>query len=352
MSEIKRTAILPSVGDPLLLRFWLNHYEQVWCSEVDELIVSINSSAEPAVAGYMQDLVESTKKAKLIYVPVQTDHGVAIDRALDQAGELVFLIEEDAFVLERGKVDGCFRVLERDEKDIIGSPRGSCSPEIWDYVRDFWGLMYASDGDVGPNFWPNFFFCKRGLLTETDRQFCAQAWEAGEMLPGLNMKAKGFCNGDTFVNTSLQLRAKDPRIAVVPQYHGHPEDMAKRAEGKGLWDGNCPWFHMGSLSSGVTGVLTTDDGRPLNCKHKEPKPEGWQLPSYANTEMEQIEWERRIAWWMMSLEAADDDPTDPIPDYRNEYRQALQRVIQQFGLSPSRIIRSIVGYKELLTWKI
>ncbi len=336
----------------MALRFWLRHFEQVWSSEVDELIVSINSSAEPAVAEYMKAIVRETPKAKLIYTDHQTDHGIAIDQALNAAGDLVMLIEDDAFVLERGKVAGCFAVLERGEQDIVGSPRGSCAQEIWDAVRDSFGLMFAPDGDVGPNFWPNFFFSRTQLLLDTDRNFCGAGWAPGEMVPGINHRAREQCYGDTFVNTSLQLRAKNPRIAVVAQHHGHPQDMEQRAEGLGLWKPGVPWFHMGSLSSGVTGVLMTDDGRPLTVKSKEPQPEGWRIPLYATTEMERIEWERRVAWWSMALESADEDPGDPIPGFREEYRGALARLVEQYGLAQGRIIRSMVGYKELLTWKI
>lgn len=350
---MKKTAILPSCGDPLLLRMWLKHYEQIWADEVDELIVSINSAADPEIAEFMQETVRKTPKTYLQYVDHQTDHGIAINDALEVASDgLVMLIEEDAFVRTPGQIAGCFRVLEDGEADIVGSPRDSCGPEVAQIIADAFGKMYSpKDGGVGVNFWPNFFFTSTERLKGTDRNFCARGWNPGdEVLPGFPVKELNY--GDTFVNTSIQLRQKNPRITIVPQYHGHPEDMEQRQLQKGLWDGYCPWFHMGSLSSGVTGVLTTNDGRPLTVRHKAPQEPGWELPKYANTEMERMEWERRIAWWTMALESADKDSADPIPLFRHEYREALDRVTYQFGLSPTRIIKSIVGYKELITWKI
>jgi hypothetical protein len=352
-SSLSRTAILPTPGDPLLLRFWLENFKQVWMTEVDQLIVSVNSGVEPYVAAYIKKLITETPKTFMIYRSRQTDHGDAINEALDFANDLVFLIEDDAFILTGGQVHGCFSVLERDEKDMIVSPRGSCAQAIWDAVRDHWGLLHAPNGEIGPNFWPNFWFGKRDDLTATDRKFCSRGWVRGERIEPLGMVAHELMNGDTFVSTSLQLRAKQPRIATVPQYHGHPEDLDNRAAGRGLWDGKAPWIHIGSLSSGVSGVITDEFGRPLSRKNDVAKQDpGWSLPPYVNTEMERMEWERRVAWWMMALQSADRDESNPIPEFREEYRAGLDRIISQFGLSLGRILRTIKAYEELITWKI
>jgi hypothetical protein len=262
-----RAAILPFPGDPFLLHYWLDFYDKIWGNEIDHLYIYLNSPIEKPVVNYIEKICAQRPTITLIYNPVQTDHGLAINATLDLVKEeYIMLVEDDGFIFKSGMVDQCFKYLESGQADIVGSKRGSCAFEILEAAKQKWGLDYEGYGDQGCNFWPCFFFCKKDLLLKTDRQFCAQAWKRGEVIEALGyMVEPEIVRGDTFVNTSLQLMAMVPqnRIVYVPQYHGSPDDIQHYEQKMNLFDGKAPWCHIGSLSSGVGGILMDEYGRSL-----------------------------------------------------------------------------------------
>ena len=220
-----RAAILPFPGDCFLLNYWLKFFDEVWGDEVDKLYIGFNSPIEETVLNYIKELCSSRPKIVLDIQIQQMDHGPTIDRLLDLCNEdYIMLIEDDGFIFKRGIVDLAFSKLESGEFDIVAGKRGSCSFEILKKAQEVYGLDYEGEGDQGPNFWPNFFFCSKELLLKTDRNFSAKAWKRGERIESLGLTiAEEIANGDTFVNTSLQLRRLVPsgRIAYLNQYHGH-----------------------------------------------------------------------------------------------------------------------------------
>lgn len=332
-----RAALLPHPADPFLFNYWLSFYERVWHHEVDKLYVLVNSPIESSVIDYMERRAMQAPNVDFTYMNKQIEHGNAIDLLLTRCSEdYVMLCEDDGFIFKAGAVNTAFEYLDNDMADIVASPRGSCSTEIWDRAKELWGLDYSGTGDTGPNFWPNFFFTKREILLATDRNFGARAWMQGETIEPLNLivEAERYV-GDTFVNTSLQLRAKGYRIKEIPQYHGSPDDVEHFGDRKYLFDGQAPWVHVGSLSTGTHGVLMDNQGRALGRRLIDaPKPEGAVLGAHCNTDAEKKEWERRVAFWELFYESAD---REAIPSFRLLYRQAIDRVIEQYGLSQKRI---------------
>lgn len=232
-----------------IIGMWLRQFDR-WQHTIDKLIIKYN----------------------------ETNHGEALTcmiNKLDRKYEYLLFVESDAIILDPTYVDKCFSLIESGEYDYIGSPRMSCHSQISEAARIKWGLDYGGEGDKGPNFWPNFFFCKHTDLLKTDLNFGSRNWKPGEYIDILDHTVQGneIIGGDTFVWMSIQLRGLKLKYKEIPQYHSSPYDILHAEQGTNLWDGKCPWFHMGSLSG-------------YFCS--------------PNSEIESNELERRAAWHELS----------------------------------------------------
>lgn len=352
-----RAAILPYPGDPFLLNYWLHFFDTVWGDEIDKLYIHINSPIEKPVIDYIKALCDARPKIVYKYTDHQIEHGDAINEMLDLVEEkYVMLVEDDGFIFKQGAVDLCFSRLESGEYDIAGSKRGSCSMEILEAAQRKWGLAYDGEGDQGCNFWPNYFFSETELLKKTDRDFKAKAWKKGEMIKELdNYVVQGdVIASDTFVSTSLQLRNMVPieRIYIVPQYHGHPSDLQHYKEGKYLFDGKAPWTHIGSLSSGIGGILRDGSDRALARRLIDPPKEHTELPlAWCQSEQEHEEFERRAQWWLTFIEYFyHQDVTDEMASigyFALLYQEAVDQLISQYGLRMKSIQQRQEAYKSI-----
>lgn len=353
---MSRAAILPYPGDPFLLRYWLTLFARIWGSEVDTLYIHLNSTLEKEMVEYIDSLIHqashvSQRKICFIHSDHQIEHGDVIDMTLEDVEEdLVMLIEDDCYIFREGVINQCFTYLESGEYDVVGSKRGSCSQEILDASKEKYGLDYGGEGDQGCNFWPNLFFSSKKLLTETDRNFAARSWKKGEVVEPLGLKVEAEeVVGDTFVNTSIQIMATVPqeRIKYIPQYHGSPLDLDDYSRRRNLWDGKAPWVHVGSLSSGVGGALMDREGRVLTRRKIDPPKSESVLAGHCNTPAEKKEWERRVQWWLTFWQSAAPTITSKEQEFYNLYGEAIQRIIDQYGLSEKSITQRQNAYRRL-----
>ena len=211
-------------GNPLyhVMGMWLNFYSR-WQDEVDHLRTDLTTKIH---SDKLRDMVRESK------------------------ADYLLLCEDDGIIFKKGIVDKYFKMLESGEFDVIGSQRFSCGQEIARIVTKKFGITYEGLGDHGPAFWPNFFFVKRDLLMQTDLDFFPHGWKKGEILLGEEMQADD--TGDTMVHLSLQIHNLTNRILYVPQYHASPYDFEEFKNNLGVFDGICPWVHMGSLSGDFT----------------------------------------------------------------------------------------------------
>ena len=350
-----RAAILPFPGDPYLINYWLDLYDRVWGNEVDRLYIHLNSPIEQPMVNYIMARCSRSPRVKLIYTPQQIEHGDVINRTLDVVEEEnIMLIEDDAFISKPGSVDMFFRMLEGNNSnyDIIGSKRGSCAMEILTRAKQLWGLDYEGEGDQGPNFWPSFFFTRKEILLKTDRNFGARAWKKGEVIPALGdyVVQDEIANGDTMVHMSLQLRAMIPkeRILCIPQYHGHPDDMDHFVThyAYSMFNGQATWCHIGSLSSGVGGILRDNVNRSLTRRLIDPPGQATSLPNeWCRSDFEKREFERRVQWWLTFYEHA--KPTPDTKEFYDLYNEAIYRIIKQFSLRITEIRRRQIAYGTL-----
>lgn len=350
---MSRAALLPFPGDPFLLHYWLRQFDNVWQDEVDALYIYHNSPAESTVRDYIKRMCQTRPKVRFLESFEQKEHGAVIDEMLEVCDEThVMLIEDDCFIFRKGVIAAAFEAIEQNRKLIIGSKRGSCSMEIMSRAKALYNIDYEGEGDQGCNFWPNLFFTTKEVLVKTDRNFGAKAWHQGQEIkylssPDLTYLTQGeIAVGDTFVNTSLQLRHTYPEhlIHYIPQYHGSPEDLDHYEQRKYLFDGLAPWVHVGSLSSGIGGVLMDDQGRSLIRRTREPAKGEAILGNWCNTDAEKREWERRVQWWQTFYEQRD---TAEIPEFADLYRVGIERVITQYRLSLKRIRQRQSAYRTL-----
>ena len=347
MEEMSRAVILPFPGDPYLINYWLHLFRTVWYDEISKLYIYHNSTIEPEMEAYIKNLCKD-EKIVYIYNPKQIEHGDAINNALDEVKEdYLMLIEDDAYIFKKYIVDACFRELENNKYDIIGSRRGSCAFEILEQARLKWGLDYEGEGDQGCNFWPCYFFTKTSILKQTTRRFGARAWNSGQIIEPLSYVVDApVVYGDTFVNTSLELRAIIPqeRILTIPQYHADPNDITFHENKKFLFNGLSSWTHVGSLSTGVGGVLTDDQNRPLS-KRKIWEPQELQQGKNANSAGEVLEWARRISFWLRFYEFADSNRGSE--EFYELYGKAIHKLIIKNDIPYTTIRRFKKIYKTL-----
>lgn len=349
---MNRAVLLPTPVDPFMLNYWLHGFNNVWGSEVDHLYIYANSPIEQPVIDYVKRICNNPK-ITLTFLTNQIEHGDALNRLLEQVTEKnVMLVEDDCYIFKKGYIDQCFRWIESGQYQIVGSKRGSCHPEILERAKQYWGLNYQGLGDQGCNFWPNLYFSSKELLLKTDRNFGTMDWKTGDIIKELGNYTvlNESIRGDTFVWASLQLRAIVPesQIKYVPQYHGHPFDIKHYEERSNLFDGNAPWCHIGSLSSGVHGILLDDQNRPLAYRINRPEVKrdiDWH--DLAKTEMEKWEYERRLQWFLTFVEFGDQST---ITEFRELYKQAVLRAIGLLQLSIKRVRKRQSAYKWLGLW--
>lgn len=338
---MSRAVLLPTPCDPFLIKYWLENFKKYYRDEVDKLYVHLNSTIEKEVIQYIQNLLDGDNKINYLYVDHQIEHGEAINQLLNMVTEdHVMLVEDDAYVFKSGIVNYAFKLIEENRYDCVGSKRGSCSIEIMNAAKNKWGLNYEGYGDQGCNFWPCYFFCKTETLKNTDRNFASRAWIKGEKVEALDyvIKDEEVAYSDTFVNTSLQLRAKGLNFGYFNQYHGSPNDISDYENGRNLWDGVAYWTHVGSLSSGVGGVLVNDIGVSLARRKIDLEPKEFNIPNAGVDE-----WARRLQWWKTFYDNSD----DKLPEFKEEYIKAIRRLQVQAKVHDKLIIKRQLAYKEL-----
>lgn len=326
---MSRAAFLSSGGDPFLTLFVLKLFQERWYSEVDKFYICYNNHAGvpiEVVSELVSRLVKEPK-VQLIYHPNGIGNGMPITEMTKIAKEdLVMLLEDDGFIFQPGAVNKCFQDIESDLTDIVGSPRFSCGTEIGEASKTKYGLDYSGYGDVGCNWWPNFFFCKREDLLKTDLDFGSHTFKPNEYCDELNYTFKDINHGDTFVWACMQLRALGLRSHSIPQFHASPTEIQDKERGEMNWyQGQTPyWVHGGSLSTSWNGYLsgTTPD---------------------VSNEGAKMEIETRVSFWQICS-----DMIDGFDEFKKEYQKGIISLIQRVNLDEKRIKQKYDLYRSLM----
>lgn len=316
---MSRAALCPA-SDPFVALLFFKFFKDVWSDEVDKLYVCYNSDIDKKIVDYVERRFRESPKVVWIYVDHPIGNGEPLNRCLDVCGEdLTVLMEDDGYIYRKGVVDECFARIESGECDALGSPRGSCDPELYNIAMMRFNYPSGFYGDVGPNFWPVFFFVKRKDLLRTDQNFASKTFRAGEWVKELGWAPTVDQCGDTFVWASIQLRAMGLRFCYVPQCKVHPSHNRLQ---------DLPpfgWMHAGSLSSGWHGRLLRGHYSPDKLSHVH----------------EFLDHETRVAFWKM---AANLEDYEEIAEFKKAYLLGIERLIDHYGLDRGRIAEKVRGF--------
>jgi len=326
---MSRAVFLSAGGDPFIASLVHRLFVERWYDEVDKFYICYNNHAEVPldVAKEFVSTMMADPKVQLIWHPEGVGNGIPIkEMTLIAKEDLVMLLEDDGFIFTKGKVDECFKRIESGEVDAVASCRGSCGVEVWDAMQVKYNLDYSGVGDKGPNFWPNFFFCKRADLLNTDLNFASKEFTAGVYYPELDHTFTEVNYGDTFVWADIQMRHKGVRFGEVPQYHASPSEIEDWEKKQFNWEsGQRPyWLHGGSLSSGLNGYLSGS------------------IPD-VSTIGAKMEIETRVAFWTIAFTT-----TKGFEKFRDTYRIGIELLTEKAELSEDRINRKMNIYRELL----
>jgi hypothetical protein len=347
---MSRAALLPTPGDPFLLKFWFFMFEKRWQEEVDKLYVCLNSRIEKPVVEFIRSFMEKNPKVQFTYIDHMIEHGNAIKLLLNQSQEdLIMLIEDDGIIFTPGAVKEQFDRIEKGEVDLIGSQRQSSTPNIAEAAQKKFNLFTKE-----AFFWPNFLFTKREDLLKTDQNFGrADNFKQGEYIKELDWYVDGPVGADTFVWASIQLRAMGLKVDLVDQYHAMAEDMQFFEKKIRAWSGEAKWCHLGSLSSMMTNFLFDDAGFPLESRKSSLRPptiDPFKIPQPENQQDNgpKQDLESRVANCLLAWEKMQEE-CEEITEFRDQYRRAIDRLISSFELSIGRIRDKIQAYKILYT---
>lgn len=325
-----RAAFLATAGDPFSTLMVYKLFKEHWYDEVNTFYININNhcGVPKEVISEMLSVLIQDPKIHIIYHPSGIGNGPPVTEMLKICREdLILLLEEDGFIFTSGEVNRCFQQIESDLTDAVGSPRFSCGNEIGIATQKKWKLNYGGYGDVGPNFWPNFFFCKRADLFKTDLDFGSHTWPAGYHCPLLDHTFEEVNHGDTFVWMCVQLRALGLRFQNVPQHHADPYEIEHKKTGEGNWHKLTQpfnWIHAGSLSAGWGGYLS---GR---------------IPD-VSAEISKLEMETRVAFWLLCMKH-----TPGFADFKKLYDAGAKELIRGAELDSGRILEKGLLYESLL----
>lgn len=253
---MKTAALLPTPGDPLLARYWVNNYRQTWQGETDELVVLINGHELDSI-----DVYESVG-ARVEFTSERLGHGQAMRRLLAMTdADIVMYAEDDAFVRREGVVTKAFDLIRAHETDVIGCPRGGMDPAIGEAAVEKWGECHGPDGSSGYGLWPAFLFARTADLRATSQRFESWTWVTGETVPGVNYTVPHPMTTDTMSTVAFELHDRHDVTLTVNHKELDQKDL-------GRYPFDPPWFHAGGLSNDPTLARGGDSNEGRDWAHR------------------------------------------------------------------------------------
>lgn len=333
-----RAALLPAGGDPFLLAYWLRHYREIWADEVDELRIIVNGQNEPSARAYIEAEVAKSPHARVLFLDWRNDHGVNL-RALVENTQMthVLFCEDDAFVRHPGVISSRFEAIERGDVDVIGTARGNATDRLLFRARlRFGDPPVTESGETGLSLYPCFLFSSKENIPPG--HLGAYRWEAGDYIEPLDYTCEGEEAADTFTYSSWVMRNNGLRIRSEAAYRS---DSAHNGAGRhnvdgGTNNGDAPWFHVGSLSSGY-GCAFMSDMDPVSYEN---------FVAIVRPKGELYDWEKRMSWWTRVDEATQGD----LPGFHERYTAELNKFMRDVDADPDGVAWWRSNYDPLVTW--
>ena len=310
-----RAVLLPSIGDPFALKFWLHCFKK-WGKNVDKVYVSIGPRD-----GKYQEVIDYSKKLlkDFEFVGEGEEMNTAFnDLLMNPMPEDTFLlIQDDAYIFDPGIVDASFRSIEEGWTDIVASNQFTYPDWLNDYITPFLTPQDAQQANRGLAYYPNFFFGRVKEIQDTETGIGVQQWHEGQNEYLHNMVLKQPADMDLMAALSLELRHKGLRWQYVPQYQDGYWEQWK--------DKKIPWTHVTGLSAiwnGIqNGVNRETNAYPHNIMLQRLT---WHVLFYEMFEMKEIQW------------------------FADEYKKTINQIMQVSGVTREELEPRIKYFKELL----
>lgn len=235
---MSRAVVTHFDGDPFTLNAWLRLYRECWRGECDKVYMTIyyNSKTVPAsVIDYEQTMLKHYPEIVPVFLAECAPPEVGNQRALKTVTEdYVGLIESDGFVYERGIIDQCFRLLEKEGQDIVAPP--------WFLIDD----PYFNGDLQSKGFMRCFTFTKMELLNQTDMDFMPKHIPANTRVTDEYSTSKSV-DLDCFGWLSWQLLLLTRKITYTPNNILTPENILSTHS-------NFKYIHVRQMSSSALGL--------------------------------------------------------------------------------------------------
>ena len=308
--------LLPTPGDPLILEMWISNFKK-YEHLIDECLICINHlvsdyEISEKTTSELNLFYESFKsdKIKIFYNHNINSHGLILKFLYEKTkGDIIFLIEDDDFILDISLLNDNFNKIKNGECEIIGIPRNCCSLKL---VQVFFEKYNRPN--VG--FWPTNFICKKSLLDQTDLNFSAKIFNSGELIKELDYVATENFYSDTLLFLSLQLNSLTNNICYVKDSYHSTIDDGVNLSIKENQNELIRSLHIGSLSSVYYLFL-------FDSLNKKPIVDFINL--YKNDKKTTLEYFRRLVYLNLFLEKIDNKSF-----YYDTYRKNLCDVLNLF----------------------
>lgn len=347
-----RIALLPSGSDPFVLAYWLRNFA-TWQNEVDQLRVVICGQTDPAVLDYMRERIEAFPNAVLTdVIGGRADHGQVLNKMVSESPDgIVCLLEDDAYVRAPGVMAERFRRIKDGECDVIGTSRGNVDPPLIPIAIERFGpAPIGLTGETGHSLFPCFAFVRKSDLERTDRHYGAMGWRAGERIPGLDVDSFAWqdstgewhdtLGADTFTSATWQLRALGLRVEAESAYR------SDSAHNRAAQD-NAPWFHVGSLSTGVGCALMVDRDSGYQGLADMIRRNSAGFSDRPGGPGELYDWCKRMSWWQRCWSKWDGG----LPDYHRAYGESIAAFMADTGMSQADVDWWTEHYNPLISWE-
>lgn len=206
------TAIVSSIGNPFILRYWLETYK-AWRDEVDKVFIVISWWKNPELAQYVRDMFKEYPEIEMVESNKGCPYDIE-DVARKTTGNIA-LLHDDTVIEQKGVMGKYFALAGLG--NVVVHPGGSYSP-----INLIKEVLTSSFPDQMPlkvneqefySFVFNFLFVSSETLQKTSGSFTSLHVKKGEFIPVVDSIATEDMGSD--VGFILELELLKNRILII-----------------------------------------------------------------------------------------------------------------------------------------